>query len=247
MKLLYLFNTRTVVVLVVSQLSVFLALHYQIRFNLDLLLFGLAIAFPLAFSIQSAFKRRDRALEYFSLYKGGTVALLNSFTISEELPAERKMEIRGIIENMTMQLIHQLERRLGSYVPMQKNIDHINAFIERNREFLSNRNILRMIRYIRDIAESSAYLISLVRHRTMAGLRFYSVVFIMLFPIVQAPIILYRLEQTVPYWAVYVLMAFSSLILVTLSNFQKLIEYPFDPKGMDNIHIHDFRLQLEQK
>jgi len=244
MKILSLFNLRTFLVLLISQVAAFLVILYQVKFNIDLVLFGLAIAFPLAFSIQAAFRRRDRALEYFSLFKGGTLAILYSFSVSEDLQPDKKTEIKGILKSMMDQLIHQLEQRIISYNDMQQAVDKIMEFIEKNRESLSNRNILRIIRYIRDITESSTYLISLVRHRTMIGLRVYSIAFILIFPIVQAPILYYKLGDLVPAWAFHFLLALGSLLLITLSNFQKMIEYPFDSKGMDNIHLQDFTLKI---
>ncbi len=242
MNILRLFNLRTFLVLLVSQLAAFFVIQFQIKFHLDLLLFGLAIGFPLAFSIQAAFRRRERALEYFSLFKAGTTALHYSFQISEGLPPEKKIEIRDLLDKMTNNLVHQLEQHIASYQPMKSVLDKVFQFIESNREGVSNRNIFRMIRYVRDITESSTYLISLVKHRTMIGLRFYSIAFIFIFPILQAPILYNRLGDLMPSWGLYLLLAFGSLILVTLSNFQKMIEYPFDSKGMDNIHIRDFGL-----
>ncbi len=244
MNILPLFNVRTFLVLMISQLAAFLAIHYQIKINSDPVLFSLAIAFPLAFSIQAAFRRRERALEYFSIFKAGAMAVHNSCRASEDLPADKKSEIRKILIAMVDQLMNQLEHRVASYQGMQLAIDQIMEFIEKNREGLSNRNVLRMIRYLRDITESSAYLIGLVKHRTMIGLRFYAIAFILIFPFIQAPIIYSRFGAMVPSWCIYLALAFTSLILVTLSNFQKLIEYPFDQKGMDNIHIRDFSLNI---
>lgn len=245
MKVLNFFNGRTLLALAISQVSVFVAIQYHIRFNLELTLFGLAIAFPLGFSIQSAFKRREKALEYFSLFKGGSVALMNSFRLSEDLDEKKKAEAATVIGEMNAQLVSQLQNQEGRYALLQKKIDAVLDFIEANRDGLSNRNILRMVRYMKDISESSAYLLSLVRHRTMAGLRFYSLLFIVIFPAVQAPIILYRLESITNHGMIYFLIGLSSLMLVTLSNFQKLLEYPFDPKGIDNIRVEDFKLDAQ--
>ncbi len=240
MKILSLFNLRTFLVLLISQLATFLVIHYQIKYQFDFLLFGLAIGFPLAFSIQAAFRRRDRALEYFSMFKGSTLAIHYSFSVSEDLLPEKKIEIRSILKSMSDQLIRQLQERIKSYSPMLEAVDKILEFIERNRETLSNRNVLRIIRYLRDVTESSTYLVSLVRHRTMIGLRVYSLAFILIFPVIQAPILNYKLGDLIPTWAFYSLMALGSLLLITLSNFQKMIEYPFDSRGMDNIQIRDF-------
>lgn len=244
MKILNFFNLRTFLAVAIAQVAAFLVITYQVKFNFNLLLFGIAVVFPLHFSIQAAFKRRDRALEFFSLFKGGAMALHYSFQISEDLSTEGKQEARGVLKGMTDQLFNQLENRMKGYQSFQKIIDDIFILIERNKEAISTRNKLRMIRYMRDVVESSTYLLSLVNHRTMVGLRFYGIFFTMIFPIIQAPIMLYHLESTLPAWGLYVVLGLTSLILVTISNFQNMIEYPFDQKGPDNIQVRDFKLDI---
>jgi hypothetical protein len=242
MKFLNFFNARTFTVLVFSEVAAFVTIHFHLRLDMNLMLFGLAIGFPLAFSIQSAFGRRDRALEYFSLVKSGAQAISHTFDISEDLPAENRAEGKETIIEMVDQLILQLEARVTDHQAFQNKADAVLAFIERNREFISNRNVIRAVRYLRDVNEGSTYLISLVRHRTMAGLRFYAILFIMVFPFIQAPMLLYRIEPIAPLWTLYVFAALSSLLLITLYNFQQMIEYPFDNKGLDNIRVRDFRM-----
>jgi glucose/arabinose dehydrogenase len=65
-------NIRTVVILILSQLSCFFAVHYNFKIHFDFVLFGLAIAFPVGTSIQTAFKRRERALgQPYANHNGG--------------------------------------------------------------------------------------------------------------------------------------------------------------------------------
>jgi hypothetical protein len=240
------FNVRTFLILLISQVAVFLTIEFQLTLNLNLLLFSLAIGFPLGFSIQAAFKRRDKALEYFALFKGGMLSLYYTFSTNSDLKAGEQREIKVILTSMVEQLILQLEHHIADYAPFQKKANDLFVFCEKNEDNISNRSLQRIIRYYRDISLSSTYLISLVRHRTMAGLRFYAITFIALFPLVQAPLLFYHMQSMMPAWGFYLLVAFSSLLLVTLNNFQNAIEYPFDPDGMDNIQIHDFKMNLEE-
>jgi hypothetical protein len=239
------FNVRTFLILLISQIAVFLTITFGLKLNLNLMLFGLAIGFPLGFSIQAAFKRRDRALEYLSLFKGGMLSLYYSFATNDDLKGEQQKEIKNILTATAEQLFFQLENHMIEYAPFQKKANELFIFCDRNQDNISNRSMQRIIRYYRDVALSSAYLIGLVRHRTMAGLRFYAITFIALFPLVQAPLLYYHMEAIIPHWAFYIFVALSSLLLVTLNNFQNAIEYPFDPEGMDNIHIRDFKMNLE--
>src|SRR6188472_1533916 len=111
MKILNFINVRTFLALFISQLAAFYAIHFQIKIHLDLLLFGLCVVFPLHFSMQAAFKRRDKALEYFSLFKAGSMALHYSFHVSEDLAIEKKQRASGLLKMMANQLFEQLENR----------------------------------------------------------------------------------------------------------------------------------------
>ncbi|HEX6226474.1 MAG TPA: hypothetical protein VFZ52_18770 [Chryseolinea sp.] len=244
MKILNYFNLRTLLALIVSQVATFIAIKYNIKFHADLLLFGLFVVFPLHFSLQAAFKRREKALEYFSLFKAGSTALHYTFQMSEDMAQEKKEAIRQLLNSMGTNLINQLESQVPGYNQMQQKLNEVFAFMQLNAEEIPKRNAQRMVRYIKDISESSAYLVSLVSHRTMLGLRFYSTFFIIILPLAQAPLILYRFETIVPAWGIHLSLAFTTLALVTLNNFQTLIEYPFDPKGIDNVKVREFSLNL---
>lgn len=244
MKVLNYFNVRTFLAVLISLLSTFVAIHFRLKFGLNLTLFGLAVVFPIHFSIQAAFKRRERALEYFSLFKGGSMALHYSFQVSDDLPDDKKLEARTLLKVVAGTLAEQLENRTLGYASLQLKLNEVMSFIEKNRAEISKRNALRMIRYLKDVTESSTYLLSLIRHRTMGGIRFYSTLFILIFPLVQAPILLHHLDHITPDWVIYFFTVLTSVILITIDNFQLMIEYPFDQKGMDNVHVRDFDLDI---
>lgn len=244
MKVLYYFNVRTFLAIAISQAAAFLAIYYDLKLNHNLLLFGIIVAFPLHFSLQAAFKRREKALEYFSQFKAGSIAVHYSLQISGNLPDEQKTEARNLLKQMVATLISQLESYQGEYSVMQARLNEIMAFAEKYHEQISKRSVLRVIRYMKDVTESSTYLISLVHHRTMGGIRFYATLFVLLFPLIQAPIVYHNFASTLPLWMIYAACGLGSLVLVTLDNFQKLIEYPFDPRGLDNIVLRDFNLDI---
>ncbi|HEY3405541.1 MAG TPA: hypothetical protein VGK59_19295 [Ohtaekwangia sp.] len=209
------------------------------------MLFGLVVVFPLHFTIQSAFKRRERALEYFSLFKGRLMALYYSINIAEDLTPEKKQEGTNLLKRVSDQVAQQLEAREGSYELTQRKLNEVYTFIQANLEELSKRNVIKMIRYMSDVTDSTTYLItSITHHRTIAGLRFYSIFFILVFPFLHAPILLSRLEGLVSIPVFYVLAGVVSILLVTLNNFQTMIEYPFDPKGVDNVKLKEFKLDV---
>jgi hypothetical protein len=237
------FNLTTFLTLLASQIATWLTLRYHLEFNIDLLLFGMFLAFPLHFSLQSAFRRRERALEFFSAFKGSLVATRYSLESADELPAEAKSKGLGILRGVAQQLVSQLQNRVPGYQSFQAKLDEFFAFVLQNREQIGGRTVKRIVRYLADTSETSVYLVSNISHRTMAGMRLYMSVFIILFPFIQGPLTLFRLPEELPIWWHYVLMALSAFTLVTLANLQILIEYPFDQKGWDDVKVNEFLLE----
>ena len=234
------FNLRTLLVVAISQIAVFLAIQFQIKFNINVMLFGLAVVFPLHFSIQSAYQRRERAIQYFSKFKAAMVSLYNSMQVAPDLTVEIKTEGRDLLQDIAEQFTTKLTNREPGYQPVLQNLNRITIFISTHKKDLSNRNAIRMITFLNIATESSIYLVQIISHRTMAGLRFFAIFFVMVFPFVQAPILLDRLDGLLPHWLLHLIVGLTSIVLVSLSNFQKMIEYPFDQAGLDNIQLKEF-------
>ena len=244
LRIINFFNLRTLLVAVISQIAVFLAIQFQIKFNINVMLFGLAVVFPLHFSIQSAYQRRERAIQYFSKFKAAMVSLYNSMQVAPDLTVEIRTEGRDLLQEIAEQFTTKLRNREPGYQPVLQNLNRITIFISTHKKDLSNRNAIRMITFLNIAAESSIYLVQIISHRTMAGLRFFSIFFVILFPFIQAPILLDRLDGLLPHWLLHLLVGLTSIILISLSNFQKMIEYPFDQSGMDNIQLKEFELGI---
>jgi hypothetical protein len=160
------------------------------------------------------------------------------------LSPEKKEEIKNTLIKIADDFLNQLRSSDGNMNHFQAEADKIFTFIEINEEFLSSRTTTRVVRYYEDIIDASTYLLSLIKHRTMAGLRGYSLIFISLFAALHGPMLFQRLDQILPVWVVYFSAAFSALLLITLYNFQQLIEYPFDQKGSDDVKLDEFKLKL---
>lgn len=240
----YYINIRTFAVVVVSAISCYVSLEYDLRFHFSIVLLGLAIAFPLGQSIQMAFKRREKALEYFSLFNAGLLAIHYSFQSSKDLDAEKRVEAKKVLNDVSDNLIGQLKVADGSIPKFREEIDKITQFVEHNKEAISKRVQIRVVRYLKDVIDGSVYLLSLTTHRTMVGLRFLAIVFINVFAAFHPPMLVYQLRDQVPVPAIYVACILGPTLLITLYNFQSHIEYPFDQKGADDIKLEEFRLKL---
>ena len=78
-KYLFIFNWQTYLVVGLALLSSFITLRFQIRIYFDFIFLGLFIAFPLTFSLREAFRRRERALRYLSVFSAYIAIFLLPF------------------------------------------------------------------------------------------------------------------------------------------------------------------------
>lgn len=228
-------------VTIVSLGSCYLAVMFEIDYNYDLLLLNLAITFPLSFSIQAAFRRRERALEFLSLFKSSLVTVHNCFQFEKKLGAKQKEEARKMLQTVADDFLGWLANPQSSIKEINKQMDEVFVFVRENKNQISSSIVQRIIRYMKDTNRGTSYLISMTRHRTVQGLRMYCVVFIYLYSFVNAPVLLHHIgfEDS---WLVYIICFTSSLLLITLYNIQEQMEDPFDQSGLDDILLRDFRL-----
>jgi hypothetical protein len=243
--LLSLLNIRTVIILFLAMIACYITIHFQVALNHTLALFSLVVAFPLVFSIQSAFKRRDRALEYLSRYKSGLTMNYDTFLQAEKLRQEDQMIILGIMNRANDELVQFLSTGKPQVKQVYDRFGEIFEFTDLHRKEISNRLVLRITRYMKDVHEGLAYLVSFTVHRTMIAIRYFAYIFIITFSFVEAPLMYENLQKGTHVWLMYPLSALSAIVLITFYNVQRQIENPFDKIGLDDIQLNNFRLHIQ--
>jgi cellobiose-specific phosphotransferase system component IIC len=237
-------NLRTFVVVALSAISCYLSFEYNLRVHFSIVLLGLAIAFPISNYIQMAFKRREKALEYLALFKSGLLAIHYSFLTSPKLQSDKKAEATKMLNDVADTLIEQLKTSDGNMSTFRSETDKVIAFLERNREEINKRVLIRVVRYLKDTLDGAIYLLSLISHRTIISLRILAIFFINLFAAFHPPMVVYQLRDQMPEWVIYVFCVLGPAMLITLYNVQAQVEYPFDQKGSDDIKLDEFKLRL---
>jgi hypothetical protein len=76
----------------------------------------------------------------------------------------------------------------------------------------------------------------------VAALRVFALVFIAIFPFVQAPMLNNAFEENA--FIVASITSVTGFILATLYNVQHQLENPFDQVGHDDIQLDDFRAEI---
>jgi hypothetical protein len=191
-----------------------------------------------------AFKRREKALEYLALFKSGLLAIHYSFLTSPKLQSDKKAEATKLLNDVADTLIEQLKTSDGNMSTFRSETDKVIAFLERNREEINKRVLIRVVRYLKDTLDGAIYLLSLISHRTIISLRILAIFFINLFAAFHPPMVVYQLRDQMPEWVIYVFCVLGPAMLITLYNVQAQVEYPFDQKGSDDIKLDEFKLRL---
>ena len=94
-------NHRTLITLILSIIIPFLAFEFEVFYHIDLTLISLAIIFPLVFAIRGAFKRREKSLQFLSLFRSSLKTLFYFFNCNSKLTDSKKEEINLILHEIS--------------------------------------------------------------------------------------------------------------------------------------------------
>ena len=240
---LQIINIRTFTVLIICLATSFSVLKYQIKYNFDLTIISIAIIFPLVFTIRAAFRRREKAMDYLSKFKGSLLIVSRCFERCKNLPAEKQTQIQAVIRDVSESLINFFTKGTHDQAPLRANLRKVSDFLMVNREEIGGGEAFKILRFMKDVHGSIEGTISIYTHHTPVSLRAYCQVFIYVFPFIYSPALLHRLEDGTPNWVVYALSSITGFILISLFNVQDQMENPFDAKGLDDIRVHDFAME----
>jgi hypothetical protein len=235
-------NKITLIIIAVSMASCYIAIRYQLKIHHNMMLFGLIISFPLVFALQSAFKRRDRVLEYLSLFSASLISISEAFQQTRKISRQNKIIVQGIIVSLQDNLYNYL--KYGKEDPVQTlcSFNQISSFIILNHEEIDDRLKFRIGRYMKDAYDSAQSLVAIKTHGTMVGTRVLSYIFICIFPIIQAQFLLESLGHMVSTWGIYLISFFTSITLAALLLIQQQLEDPFNQDGLDDIQFDKFTI-----
>ncbi len=242
---LLIINYKTLIITALSVISTYFCYHFGLTARFPDMLVGIAIVFPVVFSIGSAYKRREGALQRFSDFKGHAIAI---FYAMRDWPTDKNHDlpskIRQIVTEM-MALMRKMfastnrsdmvenERKIYGYFSILSGITN-----EMRKYGVQTSETSRVNQYVSKMIIAFDNLQVVHTYRTPVTLRAYSKVFIYVFPIIYGP---YFASTFGDFSAnlEYVMPVLYSFILVSLDNIQDHLEHPFDEIGEDDIKIDE--------
>lgn len=220
----------------------YLSYEFNWAFYVDLTLLSIAIVFPLVFSIRGSFRRREKALEHLSQFRSALKTVNNYIFADSRLLEDQKNEMRDILCRISSQTLDHLKNTITDTEELDGTVDLVEKFIIKYSDSLSTKSKDRVFRYMNDLQDSLENLHAINTHRTPRSLRAYCLIFIFIFPLIYAPVIIYNAGIETPHFISFSVVMFTQFILITLYNIQDHLEHPFDDKGLDDINLNAFKM-----
>jgi len=245
-------NYKTIIVTVLSLIATWLCMRYNIVADFPLTLVGIAIVFPVVFSIDSAYDRRERALTQLADFEAHLTAL--HIATRDWLIIDDDKFITKFKGNLVT-LYSSLRDYFVGEDPdgtkenkINENLKILSKSVQELREFdLPSGEMSRVNQYVSKILVDIENLKAIYLYRTPITLRAYSRVFIYSFPVVYGPYFVFASQNYSP-GLEYMMPVLFSFILVSLDNIQQHLENPFDQIGEDDIKfdVEKFEKSINQ-
>jgi predicted membrane chloride channel (bestrophin family) len=224
-------------------IGTFICLRYKFYADLPSGLIGIAIIFPIVFSINAAYKRREEALKYFSSLKASVIALYYAnrdwITIENpKLQEEANLLIQKLFKVIKEYLTAHPKNEEGKrFYAVYDLFSQFSLFNEKLRSAgVSNSEISRLNQYLRAMIIDFEKMRNIFLYKTPISLRAYSQIFLNLFPILYAPYFA-EIGRTSFTIIGYIVAIIYSVVLVSLDNIQEDMENPYDQIGEDDINL----------
>jgi len=235
-------NYKTIIITALSVISTYVCYQYGLTAKFPETLVGVAIVFPVVFSIGSAYNRRETALQRLADFKGHAIAV---YYATRDWTSNKENDLPKRTKETVIEMMHLLKLLLrGNRNEWQANeIKLFSLFSNLSGITMEMRNygvqsgeISRVSQYVSKMIIAFDNLKIIFVYRTPVTLRAYSKVFIYIFPIIYGPYFASTFHEYSSQLE-YVMPVLYSFILVSLDNIQDHLENPFDQVGEDDIEI----------
>lgn len=235
-------NYKTFIVTTLAVICTYFCHEYGLTAKFPDTLVGVAIVFPIVFSIGSAYNRRETALQRWADFKGHAIAIYyatRDWTIQKENDLPDRT--RNLIDEMVLHTKTILMCKRTEFAEKEKELYALfsklsTLTMELRNLGVQSGEISRVSQYVSKMVIAFDNLKIIFLYRTPVTLRAYSKVFLYVLPILYGPYFASTFDDFSAQLE-YVMPILYSFILVSLDNIQDHLENPFDQVGEDDIVI----------
>lgn len=237
-------NFKSLWISALAVASTYFCIKYGITAEFPLPLILIAVVFPIVFSIDAAYKRREAALDHYADIKAHVKAIYLSVrdwradASEAELQKAREMLARmleGCRVLFTNPVIAMRENEKAVY----SSFSEISRYIRTDLrdKGVASGEISRCNQYLSKIMVSFEKVKHIYQYRTPRTLEAFRNVFIVLLPFAYGPYFAFLALEFAPSM-VYVTPVLISVVLASLDNIQTHLENPFDRDSEDDLKIN---------
>jgi hypothetical protein len=237
-------NIKTIIIAALAVASTHASLRWGLIANFPLTLIATAIIFPIVFSINSAYKRREAVLDdYAALKAHGRAIFFATRDWLEDSDLDKQARCRGLLGDMlhaTRDLFVAPRVEMNEHeIKVYNSFSDLSLFIrdDLRRAGLASGEVSRCNQYLSKMMFAFEQIKHIYQYRTPRTLRAFSDFFITVLPVLYGPYFAY-IGRDFPTSLTYIMPVLFALILVSLDNIQAHLENPFDQIGQDDVLIN---------
>ncbi len=234
-------DLHTLIIMALTVLGTVMCIHFRWTYEIPTDLIAIAIIFPIVFSINAAYSRRERALEVYARIKANAAGLHYAFRDwrvgeTKDLSREVIIILKGFFSDSKQYFI-DFEHREALLKNIYESFSRLSKLTVRFRELgLSSSEATIIEANVRALLEEFEHMKNILLYRTPVSLRAYSKVFLNIFPLFFAPYFAHVASDSSQFMGCLV-GGMYALLLVSLDNIQTDLENPFDQEGADDLHL----------
>ena len=243
-KIFLIINFRTIVISILAVVSTYVCIRFDVKADFPLTLIATAIIFPIVFSINGAYKRREKALSNYGSIKSHGRAIYFAArdwleNPSDELLEKTKTLLGDLLVACRVLFTDKTENLRRNEDSVYEKFSDISKFIKNDLRGngLASGEVSRCNQFLSKMFVDFESAKHIYQYRTPRTLRTFSTIFITLLPILYGPYFAFEAVQYSPQVS-YMLPVLFSVVLVSLSNIQAHLENPFDKVGEDDISLN---------
>lgn len=244
-------SLNTLLALLVATGSTYLSILYGLKIDFPLTIIGIAVVFPIVFSIGWAYNRREAALVQYgimksmsrSMYLASRDWLRDNWEAAENNKKDFKETTQEIFE-LCIKLfqskpwpwfLHEEKLIYSQFSKLSRVIEDL-----RDR-WLSGSEVSRLNAHHNRFMTAFEVLKHIYQYRTPRTLRLYSKLFIYIVLIILWPYFA-LLATGQALWLSMIMPIVFAMVLTGLDNIQELLENPFDQVWEDDIKINPHKI-----
>ncbi|GIV30097.1 MAG: hypothetical protein KatS3mg028_1163 [Bacteroidia bacterium] len=247
-------NYKTFIITTLSVVATYYCKEMNFVGDLPITLVGTAIIFPVVFSINSAYRRREEAIMSYASLKSNFMGLFYASKnwVGGEHESFCKKSATLLLKTMNYIILFftntQAEKQSELEKPIYRSFDEISLFIQSFRKAnVTPSELSRADQYFTRAVADFEKMKKILYYRTPYALRVYAIFFLYSFPVLYAPYFAYHLKDSTYPVIGYLSAVLYSFVFVSLINIQEQLENPFDQYGEDDIHLdlEEMRTMIE--